>query len=272
MDGKINLYGGFLGDERCISLASWTESQVLKTLSDASRYALQNSCTKAKAMSVALNAFRSWGIVQETELSKVLVKEKPNIDKFIRYGVVKFASTLVEGDDTDTFNVRTMVPSSGQYLRDIHIEITPRPEIHSPEFLTNPIIRKVCIHDAMRSVMDKYTECVPVAEDNRAPFVDHDDIQPGDSVSQIGESRQQRSVAKSAIGAPSFSGRRADSTVGAQEQPQTEKAEDPGEPEPDSNSLFQQNVQDKLREMQNGDPAPPKFDAVSAASCKTDGD
>lgn len=271
MDQKLNLYGGFLGDERCISLASWTEAQVLKTLSDASTYAARNNCSQARALNVALQAFRSWGIVQETELSKVLVSEKPNIDKFIRFSVVKFASTLVQDDDTNTFNVRTIVPSSGQYLRDIHIEMSARPEIHQSEFMTNPVVRKICIHDAMRSCMDKYTECIPAR-----PRPSVDEIQPGDSVSQVGipsfleqDQRQQQAAASLVSSA------RPQSDIAPSDKPsETHKEVTDRAPEAlqDSSSLFQKNVQSKLREMQDENAPDPGFDASSEVSKKSSAD
>ena len=244
MDDKIEIYAGFLHDERCITFATWTEDQVVKTLTQARDFARRNGCGYRRAADIAFKRYVSFGVREEESLTKAILNDDALISKYLRYTIMKYARCIVEDDTDEIFKVRVMMPSIGEYFRDIHVLVGRRPEIYDDDFLSSTVKRKLCIHDAVRRSMMKFVECQHDMQNKPAAALSHEDVDqstigPDDSISQVAPAQPSQSA----------------------ELPQGPlvTAESLAQPAvPNQNSEFRNNVAARLREMTMQDDKPPE--------------
>ena len=195
MTDRVNLYSGFLEDERCVTLCTWAEDQVVQTLTQAREYSTKHRCEFRRAAEIAFKSYLSWGVREEESLTKAILDDNPLLEKFLRYTVLKYARCMVHDDTDETFRVRVVLPTVGEFLREVHILVARRPEVYLDSFVTDAVQRKLCVHDCVRRSMMRYVESKkdePTAAAAAAPteYIDpmagpDPSIGPDDSVSQI---------------------------------------------------------------------------------------
>ena len=246
---KVELYGGFLADERCIILVQWTEQQVLETFARAKEHARRTDDTLSESVRRAIGVYQSWGVREEEKLRAALVKARPSVEKFLRYAVLRYARCLVEQDTAERFEVRAVMPNSGSFLRDVHIAVGRSYDFENPRIVEDPLRRKLALHDCIRQVIGRYVHQVDgTAADASVDPLLHgltetvDDVSPDDSISQV-----------ASPASPSSAPHRAPSSTGSAAPPAAATGEGGAPPEAvrrkPTDSLFRQNVAARLQEM-----------------------
>lgn len=241
---KVQIFAGFLADERCIVLAQWTEEQVLDTFVQAKKHAERANETMHQSMRRAIGAYQSWGVREEERLRAFLLKSKPSIEKYVRYAVLRYARCLVERDTTETFEVRAIMPNCGAYLRDIHMAVGRSYDFENPTVVDDPVRRKLAINDCIRKVMDRYVHQVEGSEPLLQGLAQAEDVTPDDSISQVAASPPHNIAAS----------RRSVATKASNDRVSESVRHKP------TDSLFRQNVAQRLQEMNGDDDAPPNVD------------
>lgn len=189
----VSVFSGMLQDERCTLLLNIMEREVHKTLAKADEYSQQNRRAYRDAVKIALNQYARWGLREEMALTREISQEYPGADLYLEYCVTRFARDL----SSDLGRVNVTMPTTGAVLRDIHANLSFKPEAYAQSFASDTLAKKVVLADCLRSSLMRFVIARPaddhspvevVPESRKAASVAgllSTDISPDDSISQV---------------------------------------------------------------------------------------